>query len=49
MSAGESASNSGLKPLNSTVRSSAGRVRDMGIVAPGDSESGPPTPWVSAM
>ena len=31
---GESASNSGLKPLNSTVRSSAGVVRETGIVEP---------------
>ena len=34
MSAGDSAANSGLKPLNSTVRSSAGLVRDSGMVAP---------------
>ncbi len=33
MSAGDSAANSGLKPLNSTVRSSAGWVRFSGIVA----------------
>ena len=33
-SLGESAWNSGLKPLNSAVRSSAGLVRSSGICAP---------------
>ena len=34
MSLGVSASNSGLKPLNSTVRSRAGEVWATGMVAP---------------
>ena len=34
MSSGDSAWKSGLKPLNSTVRSSAGWVRSTGIVSP---------------
>ena len=37
MSAGDSAWNSGLKPLNSTVRSSAGEVWATGIVSPSGS------------
>ena len=44
---GEGASKSGLKPLKSTVRSSAGVVRDTGIVEPAGSRRVPPTSWVS--
>ncbi len=36
---GDSARNSGLNPLNSSVRSSAGRVRSSGISSPGSSTS----------
>ena len=39
MSAGESAWNSGLKPLNRTVRSRAGEVLDTWIVLPSPSAS----------
>jgi hypothetical protein len=49
MSAGLSAWKSGLNPLKSTVRSSAGAVRAMGIVSPSDSLVDEPTSWVSAM
>ena len=49
MSAGVSAANSGLKPLNRTVRSSAGNVRSIGIVASSASIEVSPTPWVSEM
>ena len=49
MSAGDSAANSGLKPLNSTVRSSAGGSATIGMVASSLSTAGPPTPWVSEM
>ena len=49
MSVGESAWNSGLKPLNSTVRSSAGVVRSTGIVASSGSRPVSPISWVSAM
>ena len=47
-SLGESAAKSGLKPLKSTVRSSAGWVRDSGIVEPSASGAGAPAPWDSA-
>ena len=49
MSAGLSAANSGLKPLNRTVRSRAGWVRLFGIVAFSRSRPRSPTPWVSWM
>ena len=49
MSAGLSAWKSGLNPLNSTVRSSAGAVRAIGIVAPSASLLDEPTSWVRAM
>ena len=49
MSVGLSAANSGLNPLNSTVRSSAGWVRLIGIVAPAGIRSRLPTPWVIEM
>jgi hypothetical protein len=48
ISAGDSAWNSGLNPLNSTVRSSAGEVRDSGIVLPGARGSVLPISSVSA-
>ena len=44
MSSGDSASKSGLKPLNSTVRSSAGWVCATGMVSPSPSSSSPPLP-----
>ena len=47
-SCGDSAANSGLNPLNSTVRSSAGWVRSIGMVAPGRSGSPAPAPCTSA-
>ncbi len=48
-SAGVSAVNSGLKPLNSTDRSSAGAVRSLGMTPFAFIRSPPPTPSVSAM
>ena len=49
MSVGDSAWNNGLNPLNSTVRSSAGSVRSIGIVPSAGSRLRSPTPWVSWM
>ena len=49
MSSGESAWNSGLNPLKSTVRSSAGEVCVTGIVAPASRGSVSPISSVSAM
>lgn len=47
-SCGLSAANSGLKPFSSALRSSAGWVRDSGIVAPGFSRVPSPAPSVRA-
>ena len=47
-SAGDRASNSGLKPLKSTVRSRAGLVFSIGIVASSASTFWLPTSWVRA-
>ncbi len=47
-SCGESAAKSGLKPLNRTVRSSAGWVRASGIVPPSGSGVASPGSCVSA-
>ena len=47
-SLGDSAANSGLKPLNSTVRSRAGRVRSFGIVWPSARVAALPGSWVRA-
>ena len=49
MSEGESAANSGLKPLKSRLRSRAGWVRLSGIVDWSGSSEVFPTPWVSEM
>ena len=50
MSCGDSAWNSGLKPLNSTVRSSAGDVFATGMVSPLASSSPLSVPcWASEM
>ena len=49
MSSGESAWNSGLKPLKSTVRSSAGEVCATGMVSPASSGSVSPISSDSAM
>ncbi len=49
MSEGDSAAKSGLKPLNSTVRSRAGWVRSIGMVESSGIRSRSPTPWVKVM
>ncbi len=49
MSAGERAWKSGLKPLKSTDRSSAGMVRSIGMVASAGIRSRSPTPCVNEM
>ena len=48
-SSGDSAWNNGLKPLKSTVRSSAGLVRESGIVDPAGSRAVSPTSCVREM
>ena len=48
MSAGDSAEKSGLKPLKSTVRSSAGDVWDTGMVSPASSSVEESPIWSSS-